>query len=379
MLLEGNETGTLTGGWEMGPFGPVVDKDDNAPPEKPQHRYMQPVSRHQRQQEKPTSLSDQKGKGSRKEEELETHRDNSGDAEGHNTHQQCSTSSNGLSNILERGNGRSRPILIGNGDCNISQTADTDLQRPVSTFRGTPQETNTYSTSRPLCRTPLNEPLQLSLPRLEPDLDLPSIPSFSHRLCDLIQEEVKQYISSRETVATPQVRDRQFNEALQHLVEAEIEKKCYLISRHKLRLQKVLEEAKTDEGRQIQAIRQSQLEERLNEEKIERERVIQAHRPQPTRFKRPTRLMLEKLAFLAKGHKSGASSPASQKSKFYRPNFSPATNKSDGSASPSSMSSSENPGAGVLPQIDAPASAINGGERVSLGAYLQLLDKSCNH
>ena len=84
---------------------------------------------------------------------------------------------------------------------------------------------------------------------------------------------------------------------------------------------------------------------------------------------KPKRLILDKLTFLTKGNRSNASSPATptrSSPRSYPLVWSPGTTNFDGSISPDTMAFIEHGGAGgLVPQIDAPTSASNGGERVS--------------
>ena len=84
---------------------------------------------------------------------------------------------------------------------------------------------------------------------------------------------------------------------------------------------------------------------------------------------KPKRLILETFPFLAKKSANGSSLPTTPKSApaktFAFPIWSPTLSLGDKSPSPAAMSFIEYGGGGVVPQTDAPASAVNGGERVS--------------
>lgn len=85
---------------------------------------------------------------------------------------------------------------------------------------------------------------------------------------------------------------------------------------------------------------------------------------------KPKRLILDKLTFLTKTSKSNASSPSTPtrtSPRTFPLVWSPGTTNFDGSVSPDTMAFVEYGAAGgLVPQIDAPHSASNGGERVSI-------------
>lgn len=84
---------------------------------------------------------------------------------------------------------------------------------------------------------------------------------------------------------------------------------------------------------------------------------------------KPKQLILDTFPFLSKrpngtGH-SGPNTPKSAPAKTLGFPWSPTFSLGDKSPSPFAMSFIEYGGGGTVPQIDAPTSAINGGERVS--------------
>lgn len=88
----------------------------------------------------------------------------------------------------------------------------------------------------------------------------------------------------------------------------------------------------------------------------------------PSPKAKPKRLILDKLTFLRSPRPNAPSHPTTPKSapaKILAFTWSPATAAVDRSPSPDSMSMIEPGGKGIVPQLDAPASASNGGERVS--------------
>ena len=91
---------------------------------------------------------------------------------------------------------------------------------------------------------------------------------------------------------------------------------------------------------------------------------------------RPRHLILDKLPFLSRGRRSNGPSsppgtPITPATTIFSIEYSREGSHED-ALTPGAMSFIEQGGGGILPQMDAPTSAINGGERVSLSSLLVL-------